>query len=270
MAIAAAAIPAAIGFTGQQFTNRSNAKEAQRNRQFQAAEAEKARKYTTEMSNTSYQRAVKDLQAAGLNPALAYQQGGSSTPNSPTSSGSTAEFRSAAGAGLSSAADFSRLREERKTAEVNRGVMQTQGAKNVAETQKTEAETQTTNLLREHMVEKMKGETRNAIAQAALAGTKNMDIWESFGRRMQFLEAETESVMASAAEARARTHLHRLEVPHATAEARKSSTWYGRNISPYLSDVGKLVGIGTSISSAAAANSLRQYAAQRVSRGARK
>lgn len=51
------------------------------------------------MSNTQYQRAVADMRAAGLNPLLAYQQGGSGTP-----AGSMPRVENAMGAAVSSAA----------------------------------------------------------------------------------------------------------------------------------------------------------------------
>lgn len=56
---------------------------------FNASEAQKNRDWQTEMSNTAYQRAMADMKAAGLNPVLAYSQGGASTPSgSSASSGS--------------------------------------------------------------------------------------------------------------------------------------------------------------------------------------
>lgn len=45
-----------------------------------AREAKKNRDFQKMMSNTSYQRGMKDMRKAGLNPILAYQKGGASTP----------------------------------------------------------------------------------------------------------------------------------------------------------------------------------------------
>lgn len=79
-----------IGFGTAAKERQYNAEQAELQRNFSAQEALKQRQWEEEMSNTSYQRAVADMQAAGLNPALAFQQGGASTPSGAMASGSTA------------------------------------------------------------------------------------------------------------------------------------------------------------------------------------
>lgn len=69
-ALGATIIGGTMASSAQDKANRTNVKLAQENRDWEER-----------MSSTAYQRAVQDLKAAGLNPMLAYSQGGASTPN---------------------------------------------------------------------------------------------------------------------------------------------------------------------------------------------
>lgn len=84
------AAPYVAGAVGQWWQNRSNSKEAARNRQFQSSEARKMRDFQERMRNTEWQAAVADMEAAGVNPAVAYSKGGAASPAGAMGSGSQA------------------------------------------------------------------------------------------------------------------------------------------------------------------------------------
>lgn len=75
---------------------------------FNSTEAMKNRDWQEYMSNTAYQRAVEDMKKAGLNPILAFQNGGASTPggSAGTISGASMGAPSASALGVSRASGF--------------------------------------------------------------------------------------------------------------------------------------------------------------------
>lgn len=79
-----------------------NSGQAQLQREFNATEAQNNRNFQQEMSGTAYQRAVKDLEAAGLNPMLAYSHGGASTPGGATATAGMPSMTAPSGSTASS------------------------------------------------------------------------------------------------------------------------------------------------------------------------
>lgn len=101
--------------------NKARRKEAQRDRDFQER-----------MSSTQWQRGIADMEAAGINPALAYSQGGASSPSGAMAQQSNVAEDAISG-GVSSALDIKMQAEQRK-------LLKMQQQQTMATTIKTRAE----------------------------------------------------------------------------------------------------------------------------------
>lgn len=112
-----------------------NGDQSQMTRDFNAQQAQMQRDYEERLSNTQYQRATADLKAAGLNPMLAYSQGGAGTPSGATASSSSASGPVASGP-AAQAGGMARM-ENALGAAVNTGMTATRLGAEVDNMQKT-------------------------------------------------------------------------------------------------------------------------------------
>lgn len=199
---AAALIPAGasvigglISAFGQGQTNAANAREAQRTRDFQER-----------MRATQYQTAVDDMRKAGLNPALAYQQGGSGTPT-----GATATMQNpaadAASSAHSAASLLAQYQQMRKTAAEINNVQDTNAGIRL----------------------------QNQILQYKwMSDVLGYEVTrETLPAVIRRIKAETDASVSGAKEAESSARIRQLEIPEAEAIASFYRSIFGK-ASPYL------------------------------------
>ena len=211
------------------------------------------------MSSTAYQRAVKDMSAAGLNPMLAYSQGGASAPL-----GSMPQIENVAGSVASGA---------QTGANVIQAIQQV--AKNLADTQYVEAQTELTKRQtqdasvysakaaeeigalrasiselqsRVHLQSAQEGATRIGGEKTMIE--KELADAEARLKRLE-LRGREDTFSADVARRKAESALTQLEIPGAEAQAR----FYGDTgtASKYLQMILQILGGGSSAAKAVGA-----------------
>lgn len=224
---------------------------------FNASQAQVNRDYQTQMSNTAYQRATADMKAAGLNPMLAYSQGGASQPSGSSASVSPGATPSPAQQTTSTAATAALVQNSDSQAAVANAqaanldadtqlkksqipVQQQAAVTGAADAGLKVAQTaqvqKTTDLVAQQIQNVYQDtflKTTQGNLNAALQDMYNATVIK-ISAELRNLNLTSQQIAAITAQTIAKTGLIKMAYPQASNEANAQSSFWMRNIAPYL------------------------------------
>jgi len=182
------------------------------------------REWMERMSNTAYQRAVNDLQAAGLNPMLAHITGGASTPGN---SAATVQPEDAAARAVNSAGSVAAQAQAIEQGRANIDLTHAQTRKANAEATSAESAARYSEDQYRENYRYTQQQVMNELAKYDLTDAQRRQIEEMLPGMIREQDARVRSTEQATNSARVKMNLDELAIPEAQVSARWFSSEFG-------------------------------------------